>query len=272
MNIKFNFQNTVLMAVLLFFSACQSNDEATQPLPQQPAGQLKKISLSDGSSSSFEYNSKGLLSKRIDVLEDGQTESSLFEYDSKNRLSKIIYADADDQNQEVRFQYAVDAFGNEVLKKREVFVENQKLSSTEFFFSQEKKLTQQREYIVLGEEEEELTYKITYEYHPAGNLHLEKYFQTEQGNDDFVLIRTVTYEQYDDKTLPYSFLELFPFIPGTELMKNNPLKIKSVGEPSEEDYTQEFEYSYDEKGRPKTFKLEFQGETSFELQGTLEYY
>lgn len=255
--------------LIIGLSACKKDNE--QPKPQEQVGKLKKITLSDDTFSTFEYNAKGLLQKCINKIDDGILETILYEYDAKDRISKIKYQG--EGGKEYRLTYHVDAFGNEVLQKTGQYVGNILVNEFEFFFNPQKQLTQQRTYIVLGENSwKELLEKITFEYNEVGNLVIEKHFTTNLGTTDFELLQTIFYEEYDNKPIAYNFVELHPFLPTNLLMKNNPLQISAVAEGNLYSFTQKYQYTYFADGKVKAAKITTEGGINFELQGTLEYY
>ncbi|NJL15276.1 MAG: hypothetical protein HC913_21220 [Microscillaceae bacterium] len=231
---------------------------------------MKKITLSDGSYSTFEYNAKGLLQKRVNKLDDGSLETILYAYDAKDRISKI--KTGGEGSEEYRLTYAVDAYGNEVLQKAGHYVSNILVNEYKFYFNAQKQLILQEDFIVLSNGQDEKISKIEFSYHQDGNLKEERHFQNNLGTTEMEWYKSVYYEEYDDQTKPDALSDVHPLLPIALIMKNNPLQISTVGEAGLDNITEKYEFTYDAVGKPLTVKIRITGGINLQLEGSFQYH
>ncbi|RPD48107.1 hypothetical protein [Paracnuella aquatica] len=237
----------LLFSVLLFgLFACQ-NDPV--PPPETPSAKtVKKVSWSEQDFATYEYNTAGLLTRHVSQWANGAG--------SVNRLNSVYtYNDA---GQITRWQnesgHATFVYKDGKLESSDHFLSNgRKLSSMTYGF-EKGKLAWVIEHNELRMPDDVLQTKVSYAYHPNGNVRRIDFAYRHQLAEPFTTNFSKLFETYDNKPNPEPDGVLGVVLPGVVLHRNNPLKVSTLLPNNTVEATSRFEYTYNAEGLPQQRK------------------
>lgn len=260
----------IIFAVLIMgLSACKKEDtQSPTPIPTDPKkGKLKEITWDNDLKAVFEYNDKGLLSKRID--NNGTFLQTIYDftYNAQNRLINSKVSDQDGEYVNYVFEYEAD-----LLKKVSRKDATQALLSyNTYAHNAQKQLIEVLGYTdIFGEQK--LNGKFTFQYDAHGNLNELKTLNFNEPKNRFELHYTYQFENFDGKKRIEYFSFIDPFNPTLDLFQSNPLKIKAVNSAGVLDFTQVYTYTYDTTGKPTKKQIVITGQSNATIEGEFQFY
>lgn len=244
------------------------NKEISTPDPViEPVTQVKKISSSATDYVTYQYNSTGNVSRHVSQWSNSTGEvygqTAVYDY-SNGRLVKW-------SSQAGQAEYT---YQNEKPASSEHFASNgKKLATLHYTFDAANRLIEITEDIANPMADDLKQARITYDYHPNGNISRIDFAVRYDLADAFATVMTKKYVQYDNKQNPEPADILGVMLPGVILHHNNPIRVETLnGNGTLLSYSR-YEYQYNSKGLPvqKTHFLGTATAEEFPVVFTYEY-
>ncbi|MEZ4942361.1 MAG: hypothetical protein R3D58_15925 [Saprospiraceae bacterium] len=244
------------LALLLAATACKKDPVAEPPGGDSPQQQLpnplpahalvRQQRWSETDHQTFAYNDKGQVKQEIFQYQYVQGDPTKirttiydFTYDSLNRPVQLNYTGGFT----TQFLY----HGNLIHKTRELYPGGALAKEVTYIYSNNR-IVQETWRVASIPGEPEDVYKFVFSYDARGNLNkVENYEQT--GVDQFKLLETTTYSDFDDKINPLSWQLRYPYIPQLRLQFNNPRTV-TVQPADGAASTTTYAYTYNAQGLP----------------------
>ena len=243
----------LIISVLSLWSCQQEEADLPKPIgenPSQPVEQkilLKRIMNSPVDFQAFDYDEQGNIVKytsQSTYRADGAVRvlTHLFEYDEAKNLIKTASS----------YGYTKYFYKDGKLEKTETYyTTNNQLVGTIFYtFNEKKQLIETVEVVAKPFEDSPSQIKRTYVYDEKGNITQQAYLFLNKSNE-FELVYTVFYEDYDDKKSIDNVLFTYPYLPTSKFHQNNFRRMKTVyANGAIDEHTYLFEYQYNDKDFP----------------------
>ncbi|MCB0534238.1 MAG: hypothetical protein KDD14_18695 [Saprospiraceae bacterium] len=244
------------LAVLLAATACKKEPVSEPPGGDSPQQQLpnplpahalvRQQRWTETDHQTFAYNDKGQVMQEIFQYQYVQGDPTKirtmiydFTYDSQNRPVQLNYTGGFT----TQFLY----HGNLIHKTRELYPGGALAKEVTYLYSNNR-MAQETWRIPSIPGEPDDVYKHVFGYDNRGNLNKVEVFE-QTGVDQFKLLETTTYSDFDDKINPLSWQLRYPYIPQLRLQFNNPRKVSVQAEDGTVSTTT-YAYEYNAQGLP----------------------
>lgn len=220
----------VLLVIMSGLIACKK--DTTEPFenlpPQQqlpnplPASALvSRIQWAETDHQTFIYNARGqvsLLRSQWQYVEGDPSKINTivyeFLYDAQDRPVQMNVSDG------LTVKYYYD--GNRIAKTQELYPDDAVAKEVTYIYAKGR-VVQEIWRVSDLTEDTVSTYKHDFSYDGVGNLNKIKSY--EQGADQqFKLLETIEYSDFDDKINPVSWMLRYPYLPQMQFQFNNPQK------------------------------------------------
>ncbi len=248
----------LMLVVLLGLVACKKDPADPGPAPVVPPQQqlpnplpatalVDQLKWTDNDHETMTYNNQGQVAQLISqwqyVEGDPTKIRSIqydFHYDTEHKPVMLSYSDG------FRVQYIYH--DTLVERTREMLSSGTMLNEVTYLYNTDLRIVQEvHRRTDLGEPVR--LYKFVFGYDTKGNLNkIDEYEQT--GVDQFNLLHTTEYSDFDNKMNPTSWMLRFPFLPQVRWQMNNPGR-EVHRWPSGESRTTLHSYEYNAAGLPK---------------------
>lgn len=257
-------RQVLLAAVILLSAAACDKDETENPNPPQqelpnplPANALvKQLKWSDTDRQTLTYNAKGQVTQLKSQWQFEQGDPNEikvitydFQYDGQDR--PILVTETGGLT--TRYSYQ----DNLVDKVQEFYAGTIVMKDITYQYDAHRRITGQI-WKVAGIPGGPVTsYKYVFSYDAKGNLtKLEKFEQAD--NQQYELVETTQYSEFDDKINPTSWLTQAPYLPQARFQYNNPQKVvRTVTGDQPEVIT--FRYEYNAEDLPTVRRIKKAG-------------
>lgn len=245
------------LVVLLAFVACKKDPDPVPVSPVPPQQQLPnplpatalvgQLKWTDNDHETMTYNDQGQVSQLISqwqFVEGDPTKIRTiqydFHYDLEHKPAMVSSSDG------FRVQYIYH--DTLVERTREMLASGTMLNEVTYLYNTDFRIVQEvHRRTDLGEPVR--LYKYVFGYDNKGNLNkIEQFEQT--GVDQYNLLQTTEYSDFDNKVNPTSWMLRYPFLPQVRWQMNNPRR-ETHRWPSGESKTTLYAYEYNAAGLPK---------------------
>lgn len=254
---------TALLALIVLLSAiaCEKDPE-NEPNPTVPPQQelpnplpakalVSQLKWTDTDHETFTYNAKGQVSQlrsQWQYVEGDPTKIRTivydFQYDAQDKPVQVNYTG----------EFSVKYFyhGNLIHRTKEFYPGGDWSKEVTYIYAGNRIM--QEIWHVNGLPGEPVdVYKYDFGYDAKGNLSevktYEQVIDSTSGQQQYKLLETLEYSDFDDKINPMSWKLRFPFLPQVRWQFNNPRReVRRLPDGKEEITT--YEYEYNEKGLP----------------------